>query len=230
MASLSQTNRSLLPRGVPPETLLATADSVKPFSPRPRLDSLDLLRGLVMVVMVLDHTRDYLAAGGFNPRDVNDAPLFLTRWITNFCAPTFVFLAGVSAHLYASRGRSLAELRKFLVTRGLWLIFLELIVIRFAWTFSLRVDVIILQVIWVIGAGLLVLSGLIYLPRSAIAVFGIVLIAGHDLLDGLTAARFGSFGWLWMLLHQQGLLNPGGRVAILELYPLVPWVAVMAAG
>src|SRR5579859_3716549 len=197
MASLSQTNRSLLPRGVPPETLLATADSVKPFSPRPRLDSLDLLRGLVMVVMVLDHTRDYLAAGGFNPRDVNDAPLFLTRWITHFCAPTFVFLAGISAHLYGARGRSRSELSRFLMTRGLWLIFLELVVIRFAWTFSFRIDVVILQVIWAIGVSFLVLSGLIYLPRALIAAFALLVIGGHNLLDRVTAANLGSAGWFW---------------------------------
>lgn len=208
----------------------ASGPVAKPSGARPRLDSVDWLRGLVMVIMVLDHTRDYLAAGGFNPRDVNDTPLFLTRWITNFCAPTFVFLAGVSAHLYAARGRTRAELGQFLVTRGLWLIFLELVVIRFAWTFSWKVDVIILQVIWVIGIGLLVLAGLMYLPRWAIAVFAIGVIAGHNLLDGIRAANFGSFGWLWMLLHQQGLLNPGGKIAILGLYPLVPWVAVLAAG
>jgi len=230
MDSISDTNRSLLPRGVSPETLLAEHGPAKPVSARPRLDSLDWLRGLVMVVMVLDHTRDYLAAGGFNPRDLNDAPLFLTRWITHFCAPTFVFLAGVSAHLYGARGRTRSELSRFLLTRGLWLIFLELVVIRFGWTFSVRMEVIVLQVIWAIGVSLLVLSGLVYLPRAHILTFALALILGHNLLDRFTAANMGSAGWVWMLLHQQGLLNPGGKIAVLAIYPLIPWIGVLAAG
>jgi uncharacterized membrane protein len=230
MDSISESNRSALAAGVPTEAVPATGAAAKTASARPRLDSLDWLRGLVMMLMVLDHTRDYLGAGGFNPRDVNDAPLFLTRWITHFCAPTFVFLAGISAHLYGARGRSRSELGRFLVTRGLWLIFLELVVIRFAWTFSLRMDVIVLQVIWAIGVSLLVLSGLIYLPRPLIASFAVLVIAGHNLLDGFTAAKMESFGWLWRLLHEQGMLNPGGRIAVLAIYPLVPWIAVLAAG
>jgi uncharacterized membrane protein len=183
-----------------------------------------------MVLMVLDHTRDYLAAGDFNPRDLTDTPLFLTRWITHFCAPTFVFLAGVSAYLYGARGRSRAELSRFLLTRGLWLIFLELVVIRFAWTFSFRVDMFFLQVIWVIGISLVALSALIHLPRSVIAGFAIIMIAGHDLLDRIDAAQFGSAGWVWVLLHQRGLLNQGGKTVVFAIYALIPWIAVLAAG
>src|ERR1051326_1013413 len=164
----SEPQRAAIVTGNPGEAPAEVSVPEKMTRARPRLDSLDWLRGLVMVVMVLDHTRDYLSQGGFNPRDVNDAPLFLTRWVTNFCAPTFVFLAGISAHLYAARGRNRAQVRNFLLSRGLWLIAMELIVIRFGWTFSLRVDVIVLQVIWAIGVGLLVLSGLIYLPRGVI--------------------------------------------------------------
>jgi uncharacterized membrane protein len=212
------------------ETSLRAGVMPAPSTARPRLDSLDWLRGLVMVVMVLDHTRDFLAASAFNPRDVTDTPLFLTRWITHFCAPTFVFLAGISAYLYGARGRSRSELSRFLLTRGLWLIALELLVVRFGWTFSFRIDVIVLQVIWAIGVSLVLLSGLVWLPRPVIASFALLMIAGHNLLDGFTVANMGSAGWLWMLLHEQGLLNPGSKLAVLAIYPLVPWVAVLAAG
>jgi uncharacterized membrane protein len=230
MGSISDTNRSIVPRGVSPATLLDTRSVAKGAVARPRLNSLDWLRGLVMVLMVLDHTRDFLAAGVFNPRDLTNVPLFLTRWVTHFCAPTFVFLAGVSAHLYGARGRSRSELARFLFTRGLWLIFLEIVVVRFAWTFSFRMDAIMLQVIWVIGVSLVVLSALIYLPRPLVASFAVLLIAGHNLLDHFSAANMGSAGGLWILLHEQGLLNQGGKVVVFALYPLIPWVAVVAAG
>lgn len=197
---------------------------------RPRLDSLDWLRGLVMVVMVLDHARDFLGAGQFNPRDVHNTPLFLTRWITHFCAPTFVFLAGVSAHLYGARGRSRSELSWFLLTRGLWLVFMELTIVRFAWSLSLPKNVVVLQVIWAIGVSLLCLGTLVYLPRAAIGVFAFAVIAGHNFLDGFAAERMGGWGWLWALLHQQAVVTPGGKLTVMVIYPLVPWIGVLAAG
>jgi uncharacterized membrane protein len=141
-----------------------------------------------------------------------------------------VFLAGISAHLYGARGRSRPELSRFLLTRGLWLIFLEFTVVRFGWTFSLKMDVLILQVIWAIGVSLLVLSALVYLPRGLIAGIAILMIAGHNLLDRVNAAQLGSLGWVWALLHQQAMLNQGGLIAVLAIYPLVPWVGVLAAG
>jgi uncharacterized membrane protein len=115
---------------------------------RARLDSVDLLRGLVMVLMALDHTRDFFGASGPNPRDIADPALFLTRWVTHFCAPTFIFLAGVSAYLYGERGRSVGEVSWFLLTRGVWLILIEFTVMRFCWTFSLHINVFVMQVIW----------------------------------------------------------------------------------
>ncbi|KAA0222371.1 DUF1624 domain-containing protein [candidate division KSB1 bacterium] len=197
---------------------------------RPRLDAIDWLRGLVMVIMVLDHTRDFLGASSVNPRDVNDSALFLTRWITHFCAPIFVFLAGVSAFLYASRGRGKSEISRFLLTRGLWLVFVELVVMRFAWTFSVQVDFIFLQVIWAIGVSMITLAGLVYLPRKAIAVFALVMIAGHNLLDGIRAESFGAASWLWMMLHEPGFVHPSEGKTLFMLYPLIPWIGVMAAG
>lgn len=197
---------------------------------RVRLDSVDLLRGLVMVLMALDHTRDFFAAGGFNPRDVHDPALFLIRWVTHFCAPVFVFLAGTSAFLYRARGRTTRAVSWFLFTRGLWLVLLEVTIVRFAWTFSVLPELLLLQVIWAIGISMIVLSGLIHLPHWAIVTFGIGMIAGHNLLDGIQAEHFGELGWLWHILHQPALLHPTADVAVFALYPLIPWIGVMAAG
>jgi uncharacterized membrane protein len=119
--------------------------------PRPRLSGVDLLRGLVMALMALDHARDFFGGSGWNPRDVTDPALFLTRWITHFCAPTFIFLAGLAAYLYGARGRSVSEVSRFLVTRGLFFILLEFTVIRVGWTFSFSFDQLVAGVIWVIG-------------------------------------------------------------------------------
>ena len=197
---------------------------------RVRLDSIDLLRGLVMVLMALDHTRDFFSASGFNPRDVNEPALFLTRWVTHFCAPVFVFLAGTSAFLYGARGGTTREVSRFLFTRGLWLVLLELTIIRYAWTFSVFPGFVPLQVIWAIGISMLVLSGLIQLPRWAIGAIGIGMILGHNLLDGIRAEQLGQFDWLWNVLHQPARLRPAYDIAVLALYPLIPWIGVMAAG
>src|SRR6476659_3235595 len=127
---------------------------------RPRLDSVDLLRGLVMAIMALDHTRDFFTASGWNPRDVADPALFLTRWITHFCAPTFMLLAGLAAHLYGARGRSIGETSRFLITRGFLLILLEFTLVRVAWTFSFGFDQLTAGVIWAIGASMIALAAL----------------------------------------------------------------------
>jgi uncharacterized membrane protein len=204
--------------------------------PRRRLDSVDLLRGVVMVVMALDHVRDYFtrSAHQFDPADLTrtTVPLFLTRWITHFCAPTFVFLAGASAFLYGSRaGRTRPELARFLLSRGLWLVFIELTVVRFAWLFNFDYRFFPLQVIWAIGWSMVVLAGLVLLPAPLVGLFGVVMIASHNLLDGIGASRLmtapgvfaqaGVRDWVWSILHVQ---NPPVR------YPLIPWIGVMAAG
>ena len=192
-----------------------------------RLDRVDLLRGLVMVLMVLDHVRAYFTEIRFDPTDVAQTtiPLFLTRWITHFCAPTFIFLAGASAWIAGTR-RTRGELARLLVTRGLWLILLEFTVISFGWYFNLRMEQgLVAQVIWVIGASMIVLAGLVFLPRGAIAAIGLALVLGHNLLDGITPEDLGAWAPLWRVLHVSG---PLGVVPVFLLYPLVPWVAVMA--
>jgi uncharacterized membrane protein len=208
----------------------AGASDVSRTAGRVRLDSIDLLRGLVMVLMALDHTRDFFAAGGPNPRDIADPALFLTRWVTHFCAPTFIFLAGVSAFLYGERGRTVRQVSFFLLTRGLWLILIELTVMRVCWTFSFHVNVFVMQVIWVTGASMVVLAGLVHLPRWAIATIGLAMIAGHNLLDGIDAEDLGHAAWLWTLLHQPGLIEVAPHIKLFVLYNLVPWSGVMAAG
>jgi len=198
---------------------------------RPRLDFIDALRGAVVALMILDHTRDFFSASAMNPRDVTQPGLFLTRWITHFCAPWFLMLAGVSAHLYASRGHTPGAVRRFLFTRGLWLIALELTVVRLAWTFTPSPRFVMLQVIWAIGCSMIVLSALVSLPRWVIGGFGAALIAGHELFD--YSIRPEVFGWLsgvWTLLHEQAVLHPGPNTTLVVVYPLIPWVGVLALG
>ena len=196
---------------------------------RSRLDSIDFLRGLVMVVMALDHTRDFFAVASFNPRDVTDPALFLTRWITHFCAPTFIFLAGISAFLYGTE-RKTSEVSRYLFTRGCWLVLIEFTVVRFGWTFSFRIDYLVIQVIFVIGASMITLAALVHLPRWAIATFGLALIAGHNLFDGIKAEQFGAAAPVWNLLHQPAALDLTHGFKLIVLYPLIPWIGVMAAG
>ena len=221
---------------LPHELFAPDAESLRqPPAKRTRLDSVDLLRGLVMVIMALDHARDYFhyAAPLFDPTDLSKTTpaLFLTRWITHFCAPVFVFLAGTGAYLSLTRGRTKRDLTWFLLTRGAWLVFLELTLIRFGWTFDLRLDrYMFVQVIWALGWSMIVLAGLIHLPLRIIAAFGLVMIAGHNLLDRFSAANFGSMRWLWIVLHEPGNLQSASGFTFTVAYPLVPWLGVMATG
>lgn len=211
-----------------------------------RIDSIDLLRGIVMVVMMLDHTRDFVhnAAWQFDPTDLSrtNIALFFTRWITHYCAPTFVFLAGTSAYLQFARGKSRRELSRFLITRGLWLIVIEFTLVRLGATFSVDYRFFgMMQVIWVIGVSMIVLAGLIHLPLRVVAGFGVLMIALHNLLD-----RFHVQGWhgpgsavpsygakLFIILHQAFEAFPifgWPSPVVFMLYPLIPWIGVMAAG
>ena len=211
-----------------------------------RIDSIDLLRGIVMVIMMLDHTRDFIhnALFQFDPTDLSrtNVALFFTRWITHYCAPVFVFLAGTGAYFQFARGKSKAELSRFLITRGLWLIFLELTVVKFGVFFNPDIRFLgFLQVIWVIGVSMIVLAVLIYLPKSAIAAFGVLMIALHNLFDTISVKGWngpgtpvpGAGAKLWMLLHKPFSGFPilgDGTPVILVIYPLIPWIGVMAAG
>ncbi len=226
---------------------LALGVEPEPAKPsRGRIDSIDLLRGIVMVIMMLDHTRDFIHYGvfQFDPLDLTKTTtaLFLTRWITHFCAPVFVFLAGTGAFLQGARGKSKRDLSRFLVTRGLWLIVLEFTVVRFSafFNFDLRF-LFFIQVIFVIGFSMIVLAALIHLPPKIVAGFGLAMIALHNLLDRYPATAWRGPGtpvpsWgakLWTLLHQPGLFPIGPRFPsplVFVLYPLIPWIGVMAVG
>jgi uncharacterized membrane protein len=196
---------------------------------RARIGSVDTLRGLVMVIMALDHTRNFFSTTGFNPRAVTDPLLFLTRWVTHFCAPTFILLAGLSAFLYG-RGKSLGELSRFLLVRGLWLILIDLTLIKFGWSFELDLYRLSAGVIFVIGASMVALSALIWLPRWVIASLALLMIAGHNLLDNVRAEDLGEASGAWHVLHEPGLVPLGDSVTLYILYPLVPWIGVMASG
>jgi len=182
-----------------------------------------------MVLMALDHTRDFVMSGGFNPRDYDQPFLFMTRWVTHICAPTFIFLAGTSLFLW-QRSRSREEAARYILIRGLWLVVLEFTLVRLGWTFSLIPGLVLMQVIWVIGISMIILSGLIFLPTWAIAGLSGVLIVGHNMLDAVDPSLFGNFDWLWVILHAPGFLHPVEGVRVLALYSVIPWVGVMGLG
>lgn len=198
---------------------------------RARVASIDVLRGLAMVVMALDHVRDFADSAQFDPMDLTRTTpaYFFTRWITHYCAPTFVFLAGVSASLAGAR-RTRGALARFLVSRGLWLVILEFTVVRYGWRFQAHPDL-RFMVIWVLGVSMIALAAAVYLPRWAIAALSVVVIAGHHLLDGVASGPLTSwdgtpidpsaFDWIWAILHV-----PYYPVN----YPLIPWFAVIMAG
>jgi len=210
---------------------------------RQRVDSIDLLRGLVMVVMMLDHVRDFFSAATFQFGPTNlaktTAALFFTRWITHFCAPVFFFLAGTGAYLRRARGATNAELSRFLLSRGIWLIILELTVLRFLITADFFPHGVYLgQTIWALAWSMIVLAGLIYLPLSAIVAVGGVIVALHNAFDGVKlppcgpgAVQCGIGDLLAYFLHVQAMLQlrPGGP-NFFAFYPLVPWIGVMALG
>ena len=185
-----------------------------------------------MVLMTLDHVRDFFSNARFNPLDLtqSNVPLFLTRWVTHFCAPSFVFLAGIAAYLSVRRGKSKQELSQFLFIRGLWLIFLELTVVLFAWTFDLSYNIFIAGVLWAIGWSMIVLAVLVHLPTRVVGAIGILLIVGHNLFDNVHADQLGTLGWLWAVLHEPKRLELFAGIRFFTFYSLIPWIGVMAAG
>jgi uncharacterized membrane protein len=198
-----------------------------------RIESIDILRGLVMVIMALDHVRAYFYYGSFfnDPTNLDTTTplLFFTRFITHFCAPVFVFLAGTSAFLYGSKKKK-SELFRFLFSRGLWLILLELVVNNLIWTFDLYYSFPIVQVIWAIGVSMVVLSFLIYLPKNVILAIGLLLVFGHNILDGIVMEGTSFHSMIWYFLHQQQMLVYGDNFIFLIQYPLIPWIGLMAIG
>ncbi len=220
-----------------PENSILThaSSSVSPGKTFHRLDAIDLLRGIVMVLMALDHTRDFFSntVTLFDPTDLTktNSALFLTRWVTHFCAPVFFFLAGTGAFLSTLRGKTRNELARFLLTRGLWLVVLELTVIRcLGWQFNFDYHWMFGLVIWALGWSMVALAGLIFLPPRALAIFCLAMIFGHNLLDKIRPESLGVLSGTWKILHVPGSLEPLPGVHFDILYPLIPWIGVMAAG
>jgi uncharacterized membrane protein len=192
-----------------------------------RLESVDLVRGVIMVVMALDHVRDFFGAPGISPTDPAraSAALFFTRWVTHFCAPVFFLLTGTGAYL-SRRRRTVSGLSWLLFSRGLWLILLELTIVRcVGFQFNVDYRVTMLIVLWALGWSMVALSALVYLPLSAIAVFGIAIIAGHNLFDGVRSTSA-----LWAILHRPGVVYNHPPHVVFASYPLVPWIGVTAVG
>jgi uncharacterized membrane protein len=214
----------------------------KPEPFRRRIYSVDLLRGIVMMIMLLDHTRDFVHAGALqsDPTDpaTTTAAVFFTRWITHFCAPLFVFLSGVSIYLQRRNGKPDRELSGFLLTRGIWLVILEFTVIRLLVTFNFDYASFagFAQVIWVIGVSMICMAALIHLPLKVVGIAGVLMIVLHNLLDPLSLppniAFTGQASFsqsIWIILHQMGAVPIGSSTAFF-VYPLIPWVGVMMMG
>lgn len=200
-----------------------------------RIQSVDALRGAIIIIMALDHVRDYTSAAAmsFSPTDLSrtTAALFFTRWITHFCAPVFAFTAGIGAFFWFQHGHTKSQLSRFLLSRGLWLVFLEITVVRFILFFQWQFHgaVIVLLVFWMLGLSMVALAVLIHLPVKILAPLSLLVIATHNLFDSVEPARFGHWAPLWDILHQQAAIPFHGAVFAIA-YPLIPWIAVMAAG
>ena len=199
-----------------------------------RLHSIDALRGLVILFMLLDHVREtfYLHMQVSDPMDVlqTDPALFFSRTLAHLCAPVFILLTGLSAFLYGEKQQGRAAVSSFLFKRGLFLVVLEFTLVNFAWTFQLPPSVIYLQVIWAIGLSMLALSLLLWLPRVLLIALGMALVAGHNLLDGL---HFPVESWLhipWAVLHDRGWIEVSEGLRLRTSYPVLPWIGVIALG
>lgn len=205
--------------------------TVKPMQ---RLLSIDMLRGLVIIIMLLDHVREtfYLHHQMSDPVDVSQVEpgLFFSRVLAHICAPVFVFLTGLSAFLYGQKYQSKYMAANFLLKRGIFLIILELTLVNFAWTFQFPPTTLYLQVIWAIGISMIALAGLLYLPRGLLFVVGMVIILGHNLLDGIHVQS--SSGWYipWAIIHEKSWIVIGENLRVRTTYPVLPWIGVIAIG
>ena len=202
-------------------------------SSQKRIESIDLLRGLVMIIMALDHTRDFFHKDAFtgdplNP-DTTTPILYFTRWVTHFCAPTFVFLSGLSAWLQ-SRRKTTKELSRFLITRGLWLVVVELVVISLGITGDIHYGLFILQTIWSIGISMIILGLVIWLPFKVILAIGLLIVLGHNSIDFAEKAQQGNVSLFWHFLHLPGGFSLGGGHSVGIFYPFLPWAGLMMLG
>jgi uncharacterized membrane protein len=194
-----------------------------------RLVSVDVLRGLVMIIMALDHTRDFMSNIPFAPEDLAHTYgwLFFTRLITHYCAPVFCFLAGTGAFLATTRGKSIPQLSQFFLTRGLWLVLLEITIVDFSWAF---IPWAAAGVIWILGWCMVCMALIVRMPVRWVGIFGVVMVFTHNMLDRVNPAYFGKLYWLWMVLHTPGNIQVTSHFSFLTLYVFIPWVGVMAAG
>ncbi len=213
----------------------------QPTLTRSRIHSIDILRGIVMIIMAIDHARDFFhkvevsgnGAVATGPTDLATTTpiLFFTRWITHFCAPSFVFLAGVSAYLMSTR-KTKSELSSFLIKRGIWLVLVEIIIVTLGWTFNPLYNILILQVIWAIGASMIILGLLVWVPYKAILAIGIIIVAGHNLLDypAINAGLKGHLlpDLLYFSTFSTYAYAPGHLILIV--YAFLPWTGIMLLG
>lgn len=194
-----------------------------------RISSIDIVRGIIMIIMALDHVRDFFHADAalFNPTDMTKTNpiLFYTRWITHFCAPTFIFLSGVSIRLGLQR-KTKNELAMYLLTRGIWLIIIEQTIFRFIFSFSLQYDILIFLVFWSIGGSMIILAALVYLSPRAILIIGLIIIFGHNAFDAIRLAPGDTGFGIWVFLMQSGFVPPAMAVP----YSLIPWLGIFLAG
>lgn len=194
-----------------------------------RIVGVDVVRGAVMVLMALDHVRDYVTNVRMQPENLarGSAALFATRWVTHFCAPAFALLAGVGIGLAMQRGRGPAAMTRFLIVRGFWLIVLDTIITPIGWQFGFDLVPIFALVLWALGWSMIAMAALVHLPRPAVVAGALVMIATHNLFDGVQPQAWGAFAALWHVLHVPGFAVPG---ILFVAYPLIPWIAVMALG
>jgi len=216
-------------------TTLAVTDGPArsvPATRAQRVESVDDLRGVVMIIMALDHVRDYFGGTAISPTNLatTTVPLFFTRWVTHLCAPVFFLLTGTGAYL-ATRRRSRGDLARLLVTRGMWLIFLDAVALRcLGLQFNIDYRVTILNVLWALGWSMIVLSALVRFSPPTVGCFGLIMIAGHNLLDPIRPSALGMLAPIWSVLHVPGVILNSPRHLVQVAYPLIPWVGVTAAG
>lgn len=211
-----------------------TSASATPTLLTQRLQSIDALRGLVILFMLLDHVREtfFLHRQVSDPMaiDATEPSLFFSRTLAHLCAPVFVMLTGLSAWLYGEKHQGRGDVAAFLFKRGLFLVALEFTLVNFAWTFQLPPSVIYLQVIWAIGVSMIALSLLVWLPRAALIALGAIIIAGHNLLDGLHFGAESALHVPWAILHDRGWLELSESLRLRTSYPVLPWIGVIALG